>query len=873
MVEKEQSLDLSEGSLINLEQFFGSDPYLELKSQHASFNSTFEWTNMNTERSPSMRDGIELVSIEGYDKVILHGGGHGGAGAEQDTWIYDVGTNEWERYVFTESPGPVHSYAACNIFGTDQMVLLGGYHTYLKETRSSEEEETEQNWVFDLSEMKWTPIQVRGMEDGMRFQHMAPICGTKKALLYNRADEKDNSTYIYDHENREIIKIPIEGPPLSEPGRVAPFYGTDQMFFFWSKLDPTNINNWLTGTWIYDHGEGTWTELNPPDGPTYLYYDFNMDMLFDTHKIILFGGSWAGVKRDDTWVFDLDQGQWSMLNVSARPPGRSDHGLVNIRGTSRVMVFGGVDHHDEIGNDTYMLDLDSYSSEGSYISDIMEIPLGASPERVRIDLHQPPGTDIDIKMRSGSSGSISGKEFLGPGDLKTSSYEEGENLLPSTMEDHRFFQFSISLSTTKRYLSPILDEVSIIYTIKRENTSPVLEKLGVTFYNISDSIAFRFRVIDEENDAVDIMSYYSLDGIYYEPAEVKYLTYYPPYNLTPGADHSVLWNHGDILKEGMEHSVQFKLVPVDYSEGPPIYYGPYFIDLKPPAPDLTDLPDVVDVDDDFTIRFDEPIERGAYQNRIVILKDEYGRDIPVNVMVAESEIFVDPDDFLEHDTFHSMKIGGLFDPAGNPMHPVYYNFTTVQNNPVLVESITFNRTVLGGPGYFTVIFDRPIVDDTENRVHFLLTDMLNRSIERDVDIDDLVAIVWVRGSAPDGLRYFLLTVQRGIRDGEGNILEEDHTFLQNENEEDPSDGDSSSGFWYALCFTPAGILVISLIILKLFGKPLIRSLVRSRKKTGVLEAERVNGHDRRSDMDHMITPKQTDLVSRPIPDEDAPYFP
>jgi hypothetical protein len=312
---------------------------------------------------------------------------------------------------------------------------------------------------------------------------------------------------------------------------------------------------------------------------------------------------------------------------------------------------------------------------------------------------------------------------------------------------------------------------------------------------------------------------------------------------------------------------------VDYSEGIPIYYGPYFFDLKPPAPDMTDLPDIVNVDDDFSFNFDEHIERGAYGNNIVILKDEYGRDIPVNVMVTENQIFVDPDDPLEHYTFYSMRIGGLFDASGNLMHGVYYNFTTVQNDPIFVESITFNRTVFGGPGYFTVIFDRPIVDDPENRIHFLLTDVLNRSIQRDVDIDDDVAIVTVRGSAPAGLEYYLLTVQRGIRDGEGNILEEDHTFLQNENDENPSDGGPSSGFWYALCFTPAGILVISLILLKVFGKPLIRSLIRPRKQNGILEAERVDDHYRRHDMNQEMNPRSRNLASQPIPDEDPPFLP
>lgn len=85
--------------------------------------------------------------------------------------------------------------------------------------------------------------------------------------------------------------------------------------------------------------EDTYRNLSPVVGPSARFNTALTDL--EDGRVLLFGGrDAAGVRLDDTWVFDLETGVWTQLTPATSPSMRDAHRMV-YAGNDTVILFGG----------------------------------------------------------------------------------------------------------------------------------------------------------------------------------------------------------------------------------------------------------------------------------------------------------------------------------------------------------------------------------------------------------------------------------------------------------------------------------------------------------------------------------------------------
>ncbi|WP_455392020.1 Kelch repeat-containing protein [[Eubacterium] cellulosolvens] len=100
-----------------------------------------------------------------------------------------------------------------------------------------------------------------------------------------------------------------------------------------------------------------WTNKNPPRiiSPS----DRNrhtMATIRGTDKVILYGGSDNAMILNDTWVYDLSDNSWTEKSPATGPGLRRDNDMAGVYGTDQVVFFGGYNGTSGF-NDTWIYDL------------------------------------------------------------------------------------------------------------------------------------------------------------------------------------------------------------------------------------------------------------------------------------------------------------------------------------------------------------------------------------------------------------------------------------------------------------------------------------------------------------------------------------
>ncbi len=123
----------------------------------------------------------------------------------------------------------------------------------------------------------------------------------------------------------------------------------------------------LNGTWVYDPGNRTWTELHPDISPLgrgdeMFVYDERVDVF------ILFGG-WHELANEtyirlaDTWTFSLDSATWTERHPVVSPPPRSDSEVAYDAVADAVLLLGGFNGTAYLGDIwSYSMSNDSWSA-------------------------------------------------------------------------------------------------------------------------------------------------------------------------------------------------------------------------------------------------------------------------------------------------------------------------------------------------------------------------------------------------------------------------------------------------------------------------------------------------------------------------------
>ncbi len=493
--------DFRNGTLDNLE-IIGSGSAAELRL--APSIPTVKWIKKTTANGPSPRSFHAMATIWGTDKVLLYGG-YGGVNNTKclnDTWIYDWSDNTWTEKKPTTSSPIRESHAIATIWGTKKVLFFGGDENY-------------DTWVYDYNSNTWTKKNPINHPTGRGDHAMAPIWGTDKILLFGGMWGDDieyycDDTWVYDlSDNNWTQKTPDNKPMETAGHAMASIYGTDKVL--------------LNGGWesyddycIYDWSDDNWTIF--PRNHANLNESHAMASIYGTDKAVLFGG-WGSFENNFTWMYDLSNDKWYKKILYIQPSSRAHHAMASVYGTNDIVLFGGeyyYNYNRYYFNDTWVLTLIPEGNNGSYVSEPYDIGPEAYFKTINWNASTPPQTSIKFQLRSATNESeLNLKDFVGPDGSTFTYYIYSSSKIWPEHNNDRWIQYKVYLESTEIDLSPILYNISISY-----NCIPGLDNPLVTPQkgDITNQFNFTINYLDRDNDPPAYI-WINIDGINYTMEE------------------------------------------------------------------------------------------------------------------------------------------------------------------------------------------------------------------------------------------------------------------------------------------------------------------------------------------------------------------
>jgi N-acetylneuraminic acid mutarotase len=165
---------------------------------------------------------------------------------------------------------------------------------------------------------------------------------TSASFIFN------GETWAYDPSANTWTQMePPSGPTARGAADMAYDAESDRVILVGGATDVISNQPVISDeTWAYDYNTNTWTEM--AKGPA----KHNGDRLaYDTEsdRVILFGGyDMSGFFYDTTWAYDFNSDTWTDMKPSTSPPGRNYHAMAYDAESDRVIIWGG----DDMGGDS-----------------------------------------------------------------------------------------------------------------------------------------------------------------------------------------------------------------------------------------------------------------------------------------------------------------------------------------------------------------------------------------------------------------------------------------------------------------------------------------------------------------------------------------
>ena len=125
----------------------------------------------------------------------------------------------------------------------------------------------------------------------------------------------------------------------------------------------------------------------------------------------------------------------------------------------------------------------NFKLEGDFISSIHDAgPLLTSYDTLQFSSNIPPGTAIKFKLRSGNTiDELNNTTWTGPNGTPDSFYTNLKERISNINDRHRFIQYRAYLSVSNWGTTPILQDITIKYTLK--DTTPPSPPLNITAWS------------------------------------------------------------------------------------------------------------------------------------------------------------------------------------------------------------------------------------------------------------------------------------------------------------------------------------------------------------------------------------------------------
>ncbi len=310
------------------------------------------WTERKHTIKPKLKGYYGMSSIYGTDKILLITGKTYDSSKGYiygDTWIYDVSDDKWTNKTKTNQITPITGEKMAPIYGTDKVLLFGGYHTIF----------TRDTWIYDLSENKWSKKTTLNNPIGEGNHELASIFGSDRILMIG---SYDNAIWTFDLSKNNWYNMTSLIAPYGLHIGLAAIYGTDKIVHFGGSA--AGASNDL---WVFDYSDSKWEKKLQEYKPSARYYH-SLSPIYGTDKILLFGGAAPGENNsyncNDTWIYDLSENKWTNKKPIDRPKNRINHDMAAIYGTDKVLLAGGYFSNGSNSyycNDSWIYDLSNNS--------------------------------------------------------------------------------------------------------------------------------------------------------------------------------------------------------------------------------------------------------------------------------------------------------------------------------------------------------------------------------------------------------------------------------------------------------------------------------------------------------------------------------
>ncbi|HEY0071381.1 MAG TPA: kelch repeat-containing protein, partial [Chloroflexia bacterium] len=285
---------------------------------------------------PAPRYDHTLVADPEKRQLVMFGGR--GSGTFGDTWIFDLGKEEWRE---VEGEGPPARFGAGAVYdGANRRVLLvmgQGESGFFNDV-----------WAFDLEKEAWTelkPNHVADDEPRPRYGQSAALHGDGRVLISHGFSDQGrfDDTWAFDPGTTKWVNVtPKSGPiPLKRCLHELAYDPQDDLLLMFggcsSGFGPCPQGD----LWALDLTSGTWTELQPQGEKPSARSNPSMAYDPDRRAIFLFGGKSERGPVSDTWVYTLAGDAWSTVESEISPSPRSSQGTAYDQGQRRVYIAGG----------------------------------------------------------------------------------------------------------------------------------------------------------------------------------------------------------------------------------------------------------------------------------------------------------------------------------------------------------------------------------------------------------------------------------------------------------------------------------------------------------------------------------------------------
>jgi N-acetylneuraminic acid mutarotase len=257
------------------------------------------WIQVKDDIHPSNRYDLRMSRIT-KNKVLLFGGWNPTSiidpGYYGDTWVFDLETQSWNEIKPKKKPSPRRNFGLAQLMN-GKVLLLGGdtvVATYSNDT-----------WIFDIDSNNWIrfPIFIPDPMPPMCEGAMMAQIDTGKILFYGGWQFKLlDQTLLFDINEGKWIYINPKNNPIPIASSSMANINKNGIVFWGGDNDSYGHYDEM---WLFNLIDSSWKNIQTnikPDG-RYLHKIVN----FGENKILLFGGlnNKTGIDHNDTWLLTL----------------------------------------------------------------------------------------------------------------------------------------------------------------------------------------------------------------------------------------------------------------------------------------------------------------------------------------------------------------------------------------------------------------------------------------------------------------------------------------------------------------------------------------------------------------------------------------